>query len=156
LLIYELLFIYLWRYNKNKTMKGRPLKLRRVYDIPNYRGFKPIGLKSRTKDVVLMNFEEYEAIRLSDYELRNQMEAATIMEVSRPTFTRIYKRARQKVAIAFVEGRQIVFEGGKVYIDNDWLRCNQCGCVFTPANQTAEAELCPLCKSIDLKPYDKD
>ena len=72
-------------------------------------------------------YEEYEALRLCDYSMENHNRASEIMEVSRPTFTRIYASARQKLASAFVEGRQIVIEGGKVYFDSDWHICNDHG-----------------------------
>ena len=77
---------------------------------------------------MVMNYEEYEAIRLSDFEFFGQVESAKAMGVSRPTFARIYESARRKVAEAFVQGRSIVFEGGKVYFDSEWYSCNKCGC----------------------------
>jgi uncharacterized protein len=70
----------------------------------HFKGFKPIGLPEENNPIVL-NYEEYEAIRLSDFELYGQVEAAQIMEVSRPTYARIYESARRKVARAFVRGR---------------------------------------------------
>ena len=36
------------------------------------------------------------------------------MNVSRPTLTRIYAKARKTVAEAFVEGKSLVIEGGSV------------------------------------------
>jgi hypothetical protein len=52
------------------------------------------------------------------------------MGVSRPTYIRIYASALQKIAKAFVEGRLIFIEGGKVYFDSDWYRCNTCECLI--------------------------
>jgi hypothetical protein len=75
------------------------------------------------------------------------------MEVSRPTFTRIYESARRKVAQAFVQGRPIVFEGGKVYFDSEWYACNTCGCWFNhPAKDTKVAS-CALCGSTAIEQY---
>jgi hypothetical protein len=67
------------------------------------------------------------------------------MGVSRPTFTRIYASARQKIANAFVEGKQISIEGGKVYFDSDWYQCQSCGCYFNNPEKDIKVEACPLC-----------
>ena len=69
---------------------------------PHFKGFIPIGLTEENHPVVI-NFEEYEAIRLSDFELNGQVEASKIMGISRPTYTRIYESARRKVAEAFIQ-----------------------------------------------------
>ncbi len=119
---------------------------------PHFKGYRPIGLTDESSPVVL-NYEEYEAIRLSDFELLGQVEASLIMEVSRPTYARIYESARRKVAQAFVQGKAIVFEGGKVYFDSEWYSCNNCGCWFNhPAKELAVTS-CALCDSIDIEQY---
>jgi rubrerythrin len=94
-----------------------------------------------------MLFEEYEAIRLCDYKLLNQQEAAEIMGVSRPTITRIYESARRKVATAFSEARAIVIEGGKVYFDKEWFHCKKCGSYFNNPAKKEEMKNCPVCNS---------
>lgn len=100
---------------------GRPQKVRRVAQAPSVSGFKPYGgALPNKKEAVFLLCEEYEALRLNDYERYNQCEAATIMQISRPTFTRIYISAREKIATAFVEGRQIIVEGGKVEYEQGW------------------------------------
>ena len=62
---------------------------------PHFKGFRPIGLPEENHPVVL-NYDEYEAIRLSDFELYGQVEAAQVMGISRPTYARIYESARRK------------------------------------------------------------
>jgi hypothetical protein len=101
----------------------------------------------------VINFEEYEAIRLSDFEFNGHVEAAQIMGVSRPTYTRIYESARRKVAQAFVLGKAIVFEGGKVYFDSEWYSCNKCGCWFNHPEKGEEIKNCTLCGSTDIEQY---
>jgi len=71
-------------------------------------------------------FDEYEAIRLLDYEGMNQEQAAVEMNVSRPTLTRIYEKARKTLATAFVEGKTILIEGGNVQFEKQWFRCKRC------------------------------
>lgn len=119
---------------------------------PHFKGFRPIGLTEENTPVVL-NYEEYEAIRLSDYELLGQVEAAHIMNISRPTFSRIYESARRKVAQAFVLGKTIVFEGGKVYFDSEWFSCNSCGCWFNHPEKELEVKVCALCGSDEIEQY---
>ena len=79
---------------------------------PAIPGMSVTGIRGRKSGSIVLLLEEYEAIRLLDYQLMHQEEAALSMNVSRPTLTRIYDQARQKVAKAFVEGRSIIFAGG--------------------------------------------
>lgn len=92
-----------------------------------------------------MHFEEYEALKLCDYDMYNHHQASAAMGVSRPTFTRIYASARQKVAKGFAEGRQISIDGGKVYFDSDWYICKKCKCYFNNPQKDVEITNCPLC-----------
>lgn len=130
----------------------RPKRIRRMNNPPHFKGFRVIGLPDENNPVVI-NFEEYEAIRLSDFELHGQVEAAQIMGISRPTYARIYESARRKVAQAFVQGKAIVFEGGKVYFDSDWYACNSCNCWFNHPEKELEVEECPLCGSGDIEQF---
>lgn len=116
---------------------------------PHFKGFKPIG-NMQDSHPVIINFEEYEAIRLCDYELRSQFDASVIMEVSRPTFTRIYESARRKVAQALVHGKTIIFEGGKVYFDSEWYVCAKCNCWFNHPEKDLLAKKCALCGSTEI------
>jgi uncharacterized protein len=132
---------------------SRPKKVRRMMSVPTVSGFKPYGdtITSSKENAVFLLCEEYEALRLNDYEKCNQCEAAVIMQVSRPTFTRIYLSARQKIAAAFIEGRQIIIEGGKVQYDQNWYLCNDCKCSF---NKMEEIPVkCPLCSSKNIQEY---
>ena len=130
---------------------ARPKKIRRMTGIPKVSGFEPYGenAKSGQKNAVFLLLEEYEALKLNDYENRIQCEAAQIMQVSRPTLTRIYMSARQKIATAFVEGRQIIIEGGKVDYNRGWFSCNDCSCLFDKMEH--QEFVCPLCKSKNIE-----
>ncbi len=70
---------------------------------------------------VSLLFDEYEAIRLLDYEGMNQDQAALQMNISRPTLTRIYEKARKTIAQALVEGNMIVIEGGNVQFEKQTI-----------------------------------
>jgi predicted DNA-binding protein (UPF0251 family) len=109
----------------------------------------PIGIPYDDVARVKLLHEEYEALRLADYSGLKQEEAAKLMNVSRPTFTRIYSSCLKKLAMAFTEGRSIVIEGGKVEFDKQWYRCNACTTVFH--HPVATHQECISCKSEDLE-----
>lgn len=90
------------------------------------KGFKPFGIPRKMLDEVTLLYDEYEAIRLVDYEGLHHEKAAEQMNVSRPTLTRIYEKARKTVALALVEGKMINIEGGNVQFDREWFRCKRC------------------------------
>jgi predicted DNA-binding protein (UPF0251 family) len=124
-------------------MSPRAKKYRLVQKAPNFSGFKPFGVQKVNDSEISLNFEEYEAIKFCDYELLTHAEASVLMNVSRPTFTRVYESARRKIAKAFVEASTICFEGGKVVFDMLWHKCNRCSITFTiPEGQSGK---CPVC-----------
>ncbi|MGC8825231.1 MAG: DUF134 domain-containing protein [Bacteroidales bacterium] len=139
-------------------MSPRIKVLRKVSNPPLIKGFKPYGSEAGKQNLEFVNllYEEYEAIRLSDYDILNHHQASVMMGVSRPTFTRIYASALQKIAKAFVEGRQICIEGGKVYFDSDWYHCRSCDCYFNNPEKDKKIEFCPLCKSKDIESYNNE
>jgi predicted DNA-binding protein (UPF0251 family) len=112
---------------------------------PVIKGMSVFGVRGRKSNEVILNIEEYETIRLLDYQNMNQEEAATLMDVSRPTLTRIYEEARNKVATAFVEGRDLLFKGGDFYFEKDWYKCNSCQASFS--DYSGDVKNCPVCKS---------
>lgn len=123
---------------------ARNKKDRLIQMAPNFCGFRPQGIQSKPGSEVIINFEEYEALNLCDYELLTQAEAAKLMNISRPTFTRIYESVRRKIAKAFIEGSYINFEDGNSTV-SDWLKCNNCQISFTVTESTGNS--CPICKS---------
>jgi len=104
----------------------RPKQDRKIDSPPLMQGFKPFGIPRKLQSAVALFFDEYEAIRLLDYEGMNQDKAAELMNVSRPTLTRIYEKARKTIAQALVEGKMITIEGGNVRFDRQWFRCKRC------------------------------
>jgi len=105
---------------------ARPQKSRKIFNPPKMKGFRPFGLKSCMIEAVILKFEEYESIRLKNYEMLPQDIAAKQMNISRPTFTRIYNKALKQIAKSFVEGKAIEIEGGNYKLEKDWYRCRKC------------------------------
>jgi predicted DNA-binding protein (UPF0251 family) len=124
---------------------ARPKHKRKVISPPKFKGYKPFGFYGKDQEPVILVLEELESMRLLDHEKLNQTEAAALMEVSRPTLTRIYDSARQKIAMAFAEARTIRIEGGSVYFDKDWYHCLYCNSTFSNPPRSAPVEVCPVC-----------
>ena len=105
--------LYLHRNNsyigKKTFVMPRRRRLRKVVAPPGFKGYKPYGARGKKSEKVELLYEEYEAIKLADYDGLNHLEASKLMGISRPTFARIYEAARQKIAKALVETREIVY-----------------------------------------------
>lgn len=115
-------------------------------------GFKPFGIPMTDLEPEILLYEEYESIRLTDYEMLTQEQSAARMDVSRPTFTRIYAKARQTIARAFVEGKAIFIEGGNYHTEDCWYRCEACMKLIVSA---VETDSCQYCDSKILRRLNK-
>jgi len=92
-----------------------------------------------------------QALKLADHENLSQKEAAEKMNVSRPTFTRIYDSARKKMAKALVECRSIFIEGGNVQFEDDWYHCLSCNSTFKLGGKNKPVVKCALCGSTNIE-----
>lgn len=90
----------------------RPKKTRWVKCAPSERCFKPRCKPLSKLASVYLSLDEFEAIRLADLGELKQVDAARLMHVSRPTFSRIVSLARKKVADGLVNIKVIRIEGG--------------------------------------------
>lgn len=99
----------------------RPKQCRSVECPPSAKGFKPFGHGCiKDKGCVTLQIDEYEAMRLIDKEGLSQEAAALKMQVSRPTFTRIYDRARKTIAEAIFENKTLRIGEGDVEFYGGW------------------------------------
>lgn len=124
----------------------RRRRLRKVVAPPGFKGYKPFGNRVAQNGSVELFYEEYEAIKLADYDLLNHQEASEKMGVSRATFARIYESARRKIAQAMVETREIHTVYGNAWLDKNWFVCGACASKFTIPKETWN-RACPICKS---------
>jgi len=88
----------------------RPCKRRRIRGNPNASYFKPAGIRMNELEESSLDKDEFEAIRLVDLEEIPQEKAATQMQVSQPTLSRILKSGRKKIADSIVNGKAIKIE----------------------------------------------
>lgn len=100
----------------------RPRKCRMVGFVPDNSCFHP---QLHSNDEVVLNIEEVEAIRLSDYLEMEQGSAAESMNVSRGTFQRIIKAARKKTADALIHGKTIQIYGGSYEVSPGKACCSR-------------------------------
>lgn len=126
----------------------RPKKKRKVNNPPQMHGFKPFGIAFCDTEHVVLQYDEYETIKLVIYDKLPQDIAADRMEVSRPTLTRIYNSALSKIGQAFVEGKAIIIQGGEFEFDKDWYKCNRCFKLILGIENNTRCGDCP--------PNDKD
>jgi uncharacterized protein len=133
----------------------RPTKWRRVEAIPPATYFKPAGVPLRLLSEVILAVEEVEAIRLKDMEGLEQEECAGKMSISRPTFHRVLKAARQKIADALINGRAIRVEGGNFAMTSQTFRCAPHGHEWQlPFEAVVRGQplACPRCSSPTVLP----
>ena len=90
----------------------RPKKTRWVTCLPGERCFRPQCKPLRKLEGIVLSLDEFEAMRLACLEKLKQKDAAKLMRISRPTFSRIVASACAKVADALVNIKAIRIEGG--------------------------------------------
>ncbi|MFA5356191.1 MAG: DUF134 domain-containing protein [Candidatus Omnitrophota bacterium] len=90
----------------------RPKKTRWVKCVPGERCFKPLCKPLNKCEGVYLTLDEFEAVRLASIEGLKQHDAAKLMKISRPTFSRILTSARKKIADGLVNIKAIRIEGG--------------------------------------------
>ena len=97
--------------------RGRPGKYRIVKLDPKINQFSPRGRPGRPDEVEL-KMDEFEALRLADYQDLSQKEAAKSMRISQQTFSRILRKAHKIVAKGIITGSAIKIQGGQYIISS--------------------------------------
>ncbi|MEA4985795.1 hypothetical protein SDC9_49448 [bioreactor metagenome] len=133
----------------------RPTQNRKVATPPLMLGYKPFGIPRSQLESIVVQYDEFETVRLLDYEGLMQEQAAEMMQVSRPTLTRIYEAARRKIARAFVEGKMILIEGGNVEFSGEWFRCKKCYKLIDGMSNHRKCERCAHYGEDELSPVNK-
>ncbi|MFX1576825.1 MAG: DUF134 domain-containing protein [Promethearchaeota archaeon] len=130
----------------------RPYKRRFVRAEPNVSYYKPRGIPIGTIDEVVLNVDEFEALRVKDYMGLTQNQAAQQLKVSQPTLHRILKSAHNKIADALVHGKALRIEGGPIELPElRWFRCFTCQHQWTEPFGTGRPTSCPKCNSHYLR-----
>ena len=90
----------------------RPPKRRLVQARPVVAYYEPLGVPLAGLGELILPVEGLEALRLADAEGLDHQTAASMMGVSRPTFSRLLASARRIVARALERGLALRIEGG--------------------------------------------
>ncbi|MCR5755257.1 MAG: DUF134 domain-containing protein [Acetatifactor sp.] len=98
---------------------ARTPKCRKICSFPDYYSFIPEDAEKKGIETIVLSLDEFETIRLLDYEGQTQEECALSMGVARTTVTAMYENARKKLISAVVEGKRLCITGGNIEIDRE-------------------------------------
>jgi predicted DNA-binding protein (UPF0251 family) len=133
----------------------RPKCCRRVSGPPACKTFKPLGVPASSIEDVLLALDEFEAIRLADFEGLYQEEAALRMGISRQTFGRTIEAARRKVASALVQGLVLRIEmpeaEAALQPTERTFLCEGCANAWSEPFGTGRPDACPACGSQNFR-----
>ena len=107
----------------------RPHKRRNVCCLPPVKEFVPANTQRISCETVVMTVDEYETIRLIDYENFSQEECSGYMNIARTTVQLVYGNARKKIAHALVAGLVLRIEGGEYHLcegEESYCGCGGC------------------------------
>ncbi len=88
----------------------RPRKCRVIQCKPDAIYFKPRGIPLVDIEEISISIDEFESIRLADFEGLYHEDAALKMQISRQTFGRILNEARRKVAECLLKSKALKIE----------------------------------------------
>jgi predicted DNA-binding protein (UPF0251 family) len=113
---------------------------------PGANFFKPRGIPLSALEKVTLTMEEFEALRLSDYEGLYQEDGAKEMNVSRQTFARILESAHKKTAEVLLFGKALMIQGGDFIMVDRVFECPECGYRWLVPHGAPRPTECPSCK----------
>ena len=90
-------------------MPGR-FKHRHCRRLDQTRNFKPSGIPACELETVVLKLDEFEAMRLCDYDGKSQIEASQAMGVSRGTVQRLLLSGRKKLLDVLLKEKELVIE----------------------------------------------
>ena len=102
----------------------RPRKCRKVCCMPENTRFFPE--ERGEEESIILRVDEYETIRLIDFEGLSQEECGEYMDVARTTVQQIYADARRKVARMLVLGLELKIQGGNYRLCHRKSCCCRC------------------------------
>lgn len=129
----------------------RRKRRRTVTKEPPVSVYKPAGIPAKDLDEILITIDEFEAVKLADFEKLSQRDASIIMKVSQPTFNRILSSARSKIAEGLVQGSVLRIEGGRYILADGTgqLECMDCGSSVDMSSDNKS--VCKKCGSTKLR-----
>lgn len=102
---------------------ARPCKKKRICAFPSCSLFGPGSDVPPRENTVTMALDEYECIRLIDYEGLTQEQCAVQMDAARTTIQALYSSARRKLAQCIVDGKMLQITGGSFSVCEKQADC---------------------------------
>jgi predicted DNA-binding protein (UPF0251 family) len=135
----------------------RPFICRRINCKPRADYFKPRGIPMGILEEVNLSMDEFEAMRLADFEGLYQEEAADKMKISRQTFGNIINSAHKKIAEVLIKAKALKIEGGVYSMAGMKIfRCYDCDHTWEIPYGTGRPQNCPQCKSTRIHRAEED
>jgi len=88
----------------------RRCKQRNCRRLDGNRNFKPSGIPARDLEKVELKLDEFEALRLCDYDGLSQIEAGEAMGISRGTVQRLLLSGRKKVVDILLNSKELIIK----------------------------------------------
>jgi len=89
--------------------------------------YKPQGVCLKKLEIIRLANDEFEAMKLHDFDDLSQIKAAKSMNISQPTFGRILNQAYRKISKALFEGKAIMIQiPENISLDKNSV-CDVCG-----------------------------
>jgi predicted DNA-binding protein (UPF0251 family) len=85
----------------------RPFKKRKLPEGLKEIYFKPAGIRKKDLDLIILNEDEYHAIKMIYIENLSQNESAQKMKISQPTFSRILNSGIKKMSESIINYKAI-------------------------------------------------
>lgn len=103
---------------------ARPKKHKRICKLPQVNAFN----NKKTNSSTTLAIDEFEVLRLIDYEGLTQQQCAKQMQVARSTVTAIYESARYKISSSLINDEALDINGGDFTLcENSKSCCGHCG-----------------------------
>ena len=123
--------------------------------------YKPQGIPLFQLEQVVLDVDEFEAIRLVDYEGLHLENAAEQLQVSRATCARIIDSAHHKIGTALTHGYAIRIEGGSFVLGKNRYHCRECDSRWEielggRGASAAAVVACPSCRSDRVQDLGKE
>ncbi len=128
----------------------RPKYCRKIRSEPGAKYYRPEGIPAADLEEIIITLDEFEALRLSDFERLYQENCAESMNISRQTFGRIIDSARKKIADALIHGKALRIGGGTVSLEeNGETKCSACDHSSQCCKKNYDDLICPRCRKIN-------
>ncbi len=128
-------------------MAPRPFRCRKISTEAKVKYFKPRGIPLCELEEVVLTPDELEALKLADFDLLYQADAAEKMGISRQTFGNIINSAHKKIVDAILNGKAICINGLSEKLLFEKHECPKCG--YKWETNASDIQKCPECGNDD-------